>query len=68
MALNLAFLVNAAILITAAPRFIGIPSSGREAGEIQLQDAHELLHRVLGTHWPRSPLPSGSWRPGKVRP
>ncbi|HEV8001110.1 MAG TPA: Nramp family divalent metal transporter [Planctomycetaceae bacterium] len=47
VALNLAFLVNAAILITAAAAFYNHPNT--PSGEIQLQDAHELLYRVLGT-------------------
>jgi manganese transport protein len=49
VALNLAFLVNAAILITAAAAFYKHPELWSAHGEIQLQDAHELLHRVLGT-------------------
>ena len=49
VALNLAFLVNAAILITAAATFYRHPELWAAHGEIQLQDAHELLHRVLGT-------------------
>jgi manganese transport protein len=49
VALNLAFLVNAAILITAAAAFYRHPELWSAKGEIQLQDAHELLHRVLGT-------------------
>jgi manganese transport protein len=49
VALNLAFLVNAAILITAAAAFYRHPEMWSAKGEIQLQDAHELLHRVLGT-------------------
>jgi manganese transport protein len=49
VALNLAFFVNAAILITAAATFYHHPELWEGHGEIQLQDAHELLHRVLGT-------------------
>jgi len=49
VALNLAFLVNAAILITAAATFYQHPELWAAEGGIQLQDAHELLHRVLGT-------------------
>jgi manganese transport protein len=49
VALNLAFFVNAAILITAAATFFRNPEMWAAHGEIQLQDAHELLHRVLGT-------------------
>jgi manganese transport protein len=49
VALNLAFLVNAAILITAAATFYRNPELWAAHGSIQLQDAHELLHRVLGT-------------------
>jgi manganese transport protein len=49
VALNLAFLVNAAILITAAAAFYRHPELASLQGEIQLQDAHELLYRVLGT-------------------
>jgi manganese transport protein len=49
VALNLAFLVNAAILITAAATFYRHPELWAAHGSIQLQDAHELLHQVLGT-------------------
>jgi manganese transport protein len=48
IALNAAFLVNAAILILAAATFHQHPELWRGLDQIQLQDAQELLHRVLG--------------------
>ncbi|TRZ41315.1 Nramp family divalent metal transporter [Robertkochia solimangrovi] len=47
IALNLAFFVNAAILILAAAVFYN--SGHFEVAEIQ--DAHQLLHNLLGTKW-----------------
>jgi manganese transport protein len=47
MALNLAFLVNAAILILAAAVFF---KSGR-TNIAEIQDAHRLLEQLLGNHW-----------------
>jgi len=49
VALNLAFFVNAAILVMAGATFYSHPETWSQAGDIQLQDAHRLLHRVLGT-------------------
>jgi manganese transport protein len=46
LALNLAFVVNAAILIMAATTFHGQPDTGQE---IDLLEAPQLLYRVLGT-------------------
>lgn len=45
IALNIAFLVNAAILVLAAKVFF---ESGR-TGVAELKDAHSLLHSLLGT-------------------
>lgn len=47
IALNIAFLVNAAILILAGSTFY---TSGHQ-GVASLQDAHKLLAPLLGTHW-----------------
>ena len=49
VALNLAFFVNAAILVMAGATFFRHPDLWSHAGDIQLQDAHRLLHGVLGT-------------------
>src|SRR5262249_35235264 len=47
VALNIAFLVNASILILAATVFYGHPEvRGRE--EIELEDAYKLLANILG--------------------
>jgi manganese transport protein len=51
VALNLAFFVNAAILVMAGATFYGHRELWSQSGDIQLQDAHWLLHRVLGTQW-----------------
>ena len=51
VALNLAFFVNAAILVMAGATFYQHPDLWSQGGDIQLQDAHWLLHRVLGTQW-----------------
>ncbi len=51
VALNLAFFVNAAILVMAGATFYQHPDLWSQTGDIQLQDAHWLLHRVLGTQW-----------------
>lgn len=51
IALNLAFFVNAAILVMAGATFFQHPDLWPPSGDIQLQDAHQLLHRVLGTQW-----------------
>jgi manganese transport protein len=50
VALNLAFFVNAAILVMAGATFYGNRALW-SGGDIQLQDAHRLLNRVLGTQW-----------------
>jgi len=47
VALNLAFLVNAAILILAASAFF----KNGMTNVAELEDAHELLYHVLGTEW-----------------
>lgn len=47
LALNMAFFVNAAILILAAAAFY--KNGMHEVAEIQ--DAHRLLEPLLGTHW-----------------
>jgi manganese transport protein len=48
VALNGAFFVNAAILIVAAATFFDrLPAE--QVQDIQLQDAHQMLHTVLGT-------------------
>jgi manganese transport protein len=49
IALNLAFFVNAAILVMAGSTFFRHPEFWPHSGEIQLQDAHQLLHKVLGS-------------------
>lgn len=49
LGLNLAFLVNASILILAAATFFQHPESWAHLEEIELQDAPQLLHRLLGT-------------------
>jgi manganese transport protein len=54
VALNLAFLVNAAILVLAATAFanwkeLNIPADKDGLPDIQLQDAPKLLREVLGT-------------------
>jgi manganese transport protein len=49
VALNLAFFVNAAILVMAGATFYSHPELWSQGGDIQLQDAHRLLNRVLGT-------------------
>jgi manganese transport protein len=49
LALNLAFLVNASILILAASTFYHHPEIWQHLDQIELQDAPELLHRVLGS-------------------
>jgi manganese transport protein len=46
LALNVAFVINASILILAATTFHGQPMP---EGGIDLQDAQQLLYRVLGT-------------------
>jgi Mn2+/Fe2+ NRAMP family transporter len=63
VALNAAFLVNAAILIMAAADF-----HSRGILVTEIQQAHSLLDGVLGSGWPRSPLPWPCWRPVKVPP
>lgn len=47
IALNLAFFVNAAILILAAATFY----ENNIFGVADIEDAHQLLHGILGTHW-----------------
>lgn len=47
IALNLAFLVNAAILILAASTF----HKNGMTGIAELEDAHKLLAPLLGSHW-----------------
>jgi manganese transport protein len=49
IALNLAFFVNSAILVMAGATFFHRPDLWSQSGDIQLQDAHRLLFRVLGT-------------------
>jgi manganese transport protein len=49
LALNLAFLVNASILILAAATFYRHPEVWQGV-DIELQNAPELLHRVLGSN------------------
>jgi manganese transport protein len=48
--LNLAFLVNASILILAAATFHQHPEAWQGLEEIKLQDAPRLLYNLLGTH------------------
>lgn len=48
IALNLAFFVNAAILVMAGATFFHHPEL-LKSGDIELQDAHQLLHTLLGT-------------------
>ena len=49
VALNLAFLVNAAILVLASAAFHSQATASQPWQSIQLQDAYQLLGRVLGT-------------------
>ncbi len=49
LALNLAFLVNASILVLAAATFYQNPQVWQHLDQIELQDAPQLLYRVLGT-------------------
>jgi len=48
VALNIAFFINAAILVMAGATFFQHPESWKNLGEIQLQDAHVLLKSLLG--------------------
>jgi manganese transport protein len=47
--LNLAFLVNASILILAAATFYQHPEAWKDLEQIELTDAPRLLHGLLGT-------------------
>ncbi len=50
VALNLAFLVNGAILVLAAAAFYKTGAPAEQLQSIQLEDAHRLLHSVLGSN------------------
>ncbi|HSV91524.1 MAG TPA: divalent metal cation transporter, partial [Desulfobacterales bacterium] len=63
VALNAAFLVNAAILITAAACFYS-----RGIAVTEIQQAHEILDRLMGESLARSPSRSHWSPPARARP